>query len=536
MITDTKLVREKLLSGVNIMANVVKCTLGTKGRLVAYTSYRHFDDPVGSPVLTKDGVTVASQISSSDPIENQAMKILRAAAKNTVNSSGDGTTSTLVISQYLINKGYELLDKGVSSYQINIEIDKAVEDIIGYITKHSIEVYDDFDKLKELASISANNKEIGELIFEIINELGVHCDIEVKESKRQTTYVEAVSGMKLHKGYFSPSMCNDYTTMTFEAKDVNILVYDGIIRDYRDIQAYVKASQDSAGNPMPLLIYATDVSKVALNRIEGSMKIHPRPLMIVEHDGFGDNRVEILNDLCALTGAKIVSENNKSQNPVPELALGSCEEIKVDQHFTSILGGRGNSDDVDELVDEIELMLAEAEKQNWLNRIKFLRKRRANLVGGIAVIHVGGSTDFEMKEKKMRIDDAVLAVKSAIEHGLSVGGAYTWENAKEWAIGNTSMTREDNPAYFIVCESVSEILKQLLINSGEYTEEYISELRSKYLKGYAYNLIDRKLYKVADYLVYDATSVLTDALYNASSVAKSILAIQYCIHNKNQAI
>lgn len=820
MITQPNITKQKLLSGVNMLADTVKCTLGTKGRLVVYTDYMHFDDPNGYPVATKDGVTVASNIRSEDAVENQAIKIVRQAAKNTVSTSGDGpqplyakvltpsgfvemgslkvgdiicgtngsfqtvlevhpkgekeicevhfedgsvveccedhlwtvmtpigdletltlkeiielqskentsnpiethgrysvpitsvefyrniipippvrlgslfksiqrgediditdkeieklekegidvsnisglfiprvylynskdvrmslflsivnemkinnvttnqetvieglynfsfyskqlidnicelakslgyvysvkistdqhntnlysvyvevprnnfnsivsisplskttqmqcikvsnpdnlyitddyivthnTTSTVLLSQQIIKKGYHLLEANISSWQINKEFDDALTDITKYIKDNSIDVYDDITRLKELATISSNNTEIGELIYDIIDELSVNCDIEVKKTKHKETSVEAVSGMKIHRGYFSPAFCNDYQTMTFEGRNAFIFIYDGVIRDYSDIAAYVRASADANDNPLPLFIYAKDVSKTALSRIENMLKFNPRPLMIVEHDGFGDNRISIMNDMAAITGAMIISEDDKVNRPKPSIALGTCEEVRVSDKFASIIGGHGKQSDIDEIVEDIDQRL---KSNQYTKDERFLKKRKANLIGGIAVIHVGGTTSIEIQEKYHRIEDAVLAVGSAIRNGVSVGGAFTWQRASRFAVNDKrKYNRNDNPAYFAVFDALEEVLKQLLINSGEYTSEKFNEAKSHYLSDNpkAYNLIDRKYYPINNYKVYDATSVLEDSITNAISVAKLILAIEYSIHEPN---
>lgn len=537
MVTKPNETKRLILEAVNEMADAVKVTLGTKGRLVMYTDYRDFDDPIGKPVLTKDGVTVAREIKSDNKVKNQAMEILRSAARNTVSTSGDGTSSTLILAQYLVNKGYELLNKGYDSYQINQEIDIAVSEIKNKIKEMSIMLDEDLSMLKNLASISANSEEIGNIIFEVIDELGVDCDIEVKKSKRSQTQVEVVNGMKLHKGYFAPFMCNDYTRMLFEAKDVNILLYLDEIKNYNEISQYIQASTDLNGNPIPLLIYAKDMSKTALNRLEVVLNYNPRPVIVVEHDGFGERADDIINDISALTGATIVNKESQIHHLDFDV-FGKCDEIIVNQNFTSLIGGRGNSEIVAQLVKEIKEKLVEAKKQQWNTEIKFLNKRIANLTGGIAVIHVGGNTRFEMEEKYMRFDDAVLAVKSAIREGISIGGAYTWEKVGSSNNAKThKFTKQANPAYFMVYDCVREILKQLLLNSGELNDDFLNKVRSNYLKKSkpkAYNLIDRKFYNIEDYKVFDATSVLLDALHNSSNVAKSLLAIEYSIHYDNK--
>lgn len=446
------------------------------------------------------------------------------------------TTSTILLTQALVNSGYRLLSEGnVSSWEMNKEIDEAVEDITDYILSESKDISNNLDMLRELATISANDEEIGDMIYDIINELSVHCDIEVKKSKRMFTEIEAVNGMKLHKGYFDGFMCNDYKNMTFSASDANILIYDGVIKDYNQIAPYVKASINEEGNPIPIVIYAQDVNRIAINRIEGMLKYNPRPFMIVEHDGFGDRRTDIMNDLAVVTGGIIVNEDSNTNALMVKSSLGKCKEVFVTDRHSSFIGGYGNPNNIKESIDEINQVLESLDPTNKQD-IKFYKKRLANLAGGIAVIHVGGSTPFEMEEKYMRIDDAVLAVKSAISSGISIGGGVTWINASVHGIDKSrKYNRVDNPSYFMVFDSLQEIPAQLLKNSGEYTSDFFKDLKKKYLsknkKGY--NLSDRKFYDMNDYKVYDATSVLTDVLSNASSVSKSLLSVEVAIHFDN---
>jgi len=450
--------------------------------------------------------------------------------------STHNTTTTVILSESIISKGYELLSKGnVSSWEMNKEIDEAVEDISQYILDNSTNLSNDITALRELASISANSKEIGTMIYDIVDELSIHCDIEVKKTKRNITEIEAVNGMKLHKGYYESFMCNDYKSMTFQASNVNILIYDGIIKDYSNIAPYVKASIDDDNNIVPLVIYAQDVNRIAINRIEGMLKYNPRPLIIVEHDGFGDRRIDIMEDFALITGATIVTENSNNNVIMIKNAFGKCDEVFINDKYSSFVGGKGNQDLIDDQILDIQDLIKNTDPNNKQD-IRFYNKRIANLSGGIAVIHVGGNTPFEMEEKYMRIDDAVLAVKSAIASGISIGGGVTWIRASHYAINKTrGYNRIDNPAYFMVFDSLQEIPMQLLKNSGEYTSEFFKELKSKYLsdKPKGYNLVDRKFYDISNYKVMDATSVLLDAISNSSSVAKSLLSVEKAIHFDN---
>ena len=534
----------KLRQGVNVMCDTVKTTLGTKGKLVLYSNFRDFEDIEGYPVITKDGVTVANQIKSNDPVVNMAMQIVRQAAKNTVNSSGDGTTSTLVLAQSLINKSFDVLETvsiqtSISSWELSKQIDEAVALALKFIKFVTIPVDEDLEKIKIVAKISSNSEEVGNLIHDIITEIGFNSEIEVKKSHYSNTSVDVVKGMKLYKGFFAPFFCSDNVKMTWEQSKVKVLIYDDVIRDYLDIAPYIKAAvdDDNPDKPLPLLIYAQDVSATVLNRIENMMKHNPRPLMIVEHDGWGDRRIELMNDLSIMTNAYIVDSNTTLTNP--KKILGYCDECIVTGNTLSVLGG-----DCDEKARESEIKLINRKIEEGSltpNELNFYKKRLSNLYGGVAVINVGGNTQVEMMETYARIEDAVLAVRSALEEGISIGGAYTWERCAEYlrkkAI-SMNYTQSSNPGFFIVIDSLSSILNQLLVNSGNLSKE--DEIRKNInneQEPKAFNLIDDTFYKIEDYKVYDATSVLTDAIQNAATVTKSIISINTAIStNKMQGV
>jgi chaperonin GroEL len=538
----------KILRGVNVLCDTIKLTLGTKGMLVLYSSFRDFEDVEGFPVITKDGVTVASQISSDDPVINMAIQIVRQASKNTVRSSGDGTTSTAVLAQSIINQCVNSLNSStygnltgksrLSSWELCKQIDEAVELAINYIKLNSIAVNEDLEKVKIVASISSNSNEIGDLIHDVISQIGFNSEIEVKKSNFSSTEVELVKGMKLYKGYFAPFFCSDNIRMTWEQSRVKVLIYDDVIRDYLDIAPYVKVSvdDDDSTKALPLLIYAQDVAPTVLNRIENMMKHNPRPIMIVEHDGWGDRRIELLNDLSIMTNALIVDSNTVLNNP--KKALGYCDECIVTSNTLSVLGG--NCDE-EARIQEIELVENKIKNGNLSpNESVFYKKRLSNLYGGVAVINVGGNTQVEMLEKYARIEDAVLAIKSSLTNGISIGGGFTWEKCADYLEKKAVLlnyTKESNPGYFIILNSLRSILDQLLLNSGNSYR--VDEIRSKLntkddannvkQKPQVLNLIDDQFYNYDKYKVYDATSVLTDSLFNAATVAKSIISIKRAV-------
>lgn len=528
--------KAKIMEAITLMADTVKVTLGTKGRLVLYRKFRDFDDKTGFPVLTKDGVTVAKQLETEDEVVNLIMQVIREASQKTVDSSGDGTTTTMILAQELIVNGFILLEDSTSSWQFNKETDIAVQDICTLIEEVSTSVQDNIDLLENVATISANDEEIGQLIASIIDEIGFYGDIDVKESNNYYTEVELVPGLKINKGYFAPFFCNNIEKLTWEATNVNILVFDDTIRDYADIQEYVKASVDENEAPVPLLIYCQDIATTVLNRIKGMMEFNPRLLMIVEQDGFGDRRIEITNDICLMSGARAVDASLKVKSANAAKYLGFCKEVYVDNNFTSFVGMDYDATKVNKEIEAIRRRIANSNPS--LNEKRYLEKRMANLSGGIAIINVGGRTKVEMKESYWRMEDAVLATKSAISKGVVVGGAYTWEKisvAADELAKIHQFNRSKNPSYFLVFDSLKSILKQLLTNSDSLSD--LNKIRDVIINNNkGYNLIDRQFYDIEDYTVYDAASVLMDSITNAVTVAQSILSIERIICNNKVTI
>jgi chaperonin GroEL len=505
---------ELILKAVNQLANTVKLTLGAKGRTVLYNTEEN------KPHITKDGVSVARHVSSNDSYEAMVMTVLKEAAVKTMLSSGDGTTTTMILAQYLINKGFDLLAEGYSFYQLAKEFDKALNDIITTIkTKYTKSIESNTELLKEVASISANDEKIGEFIYDIIKEIGIYGDIEVKTSPRNETVVVKTAGMKLHRGWLEGFMVNDAKEMVYRATNVNILILNDEIHALSDIEYYLKACLGSN-----LLIFCNDMSTMATKALKQYLELSRASVCVVENDGFGDRKIALMNDLAALTGAWVV--DNGTAKDVNN--LGFAGEVIVEELYTSILDGRQDTELVEQIIEEIKYKLQEDADNDELSlsnmERKWLRKRLANLTGGVAVIYAGGRTELEMKEIKDRLDDAVLAVYSAIKEGVCVGGGYTFINVK-----NDLYSPSNNKAYNTVLDAIEEPFKQLLINSDliNHYEEY----RSKISKGQALDLRNNKLEKINNYKVYDPCSVLCDSLINAIAVAKSLLSVKQLVYD-----
>lgn len=511
--------KNKLISGVNRLADTVKITLGTKGRTVL------LKDDNNKPHITKDGVTVAKYVFSKDDFENMIITVLREASMKTMLSSGDGTTTTMILAQYLINEGVKLLDEGMSYYELSKQMDAALNNVIDYIKTNSISIESKPELLQEIASISSNDPAVGQFIYDIIKEIGLHGDIEVKASQYSETKVDKTMGMKLHKGYFEPFMVNNIKDMTFTVQDVAVLIVEGVIRAMTDFQKYIEYL-----NGKPLVIFCDDVSDITLGQIKKWVDVSGYPICFVENDGFGERKEILMNDLAALTSGMIVEPNT----PFDVSNLGWAAEIKVDQLYTRVTPDSSKIDVklVNDIVDDIKYRLESNEINDDLelsNREKrFHQKRLANLTGGVAVIHAGGRTEMEMKELKDRLDDAVLAVYSAIKMGINIGGGYTFINCQ-----NKLNKASNKKGYNLVLQALEMPFKQLIINA-DLINEY-DKYKNSLLKNKAIDLRDGKIYDLRDneYTVYDPTSVLIDSLSNAIAVSKSLLSVKNLIYEND---
>lgn len=513
--TYTLTTKQRIIKGVNYLANTVKVTLGAKGKNVLFN-----DMLTQKPRITKDGVTVAKQVTSNNAIERMAIEIVREAAEKTVKTSGDGTTTTVILAQYIINKGFELMEKGKSFYELSRELDEAKEEIIEYIKSKSLDIEANFEKLLHVATISANSKEVGNFIYDIIQEIGVYGHIEVKSSFNTKDRIDKVKGVKYSKGFYAPQFLSDINKMVWKATKVYIVLFDDTVRTIGDLEPYIKIiNGDSHGNLVknnPILFIVNDVEPIVLQTLINNKLMYPEQfnIMITEHDGFGDRKVEIMNDIAALTSASRSTAEEPGQ-------VGFAEEVIVDEDTTSILGGLSEKAIVDELIEITKSRLDESGISD--NDKIYYKRRLATLAGGVAVIHVGAPTEVEMREKKDRIDDAAEAVKAAIDRGISIGGGHAFINCVEQLVSNSN-----KEGYTLLLDSLLEPFKQLCKNSDIEYKNIINTIKKKN-KGY--NVVTNKFYNLKEYTVYDPTGVLIDSLTNAVSVAKSILSIEKAIYN-----
>lgn len=520
--------QEIILKGTNTICDAVKATLGTKGRTVLFNTFMSEEN---KPSVTKDGATVAKNIRSADDYENLVISVVREASLKTMLSAGDGTTTTCVIAQYIVNKGVDLLNLGISYYELSKGIDLAVKNVVDYLKLHSTPVDNDAALLKEIASISANDETVGELIYDVINDIGVYGNIEVKRSQLYSTRVEKTKGIKTGKGWYNAFMVNNLKKESFEVKDCAVLIVTDEIRDFKVLEDYLKFLDG-----MPLLIFCESISEQLLIRLKSYIEGIKYPLCFVENDEYRDRKMMLCRDIGIITGARVITSHDRFDRD----NLGFADEIRVTEHNTAIIGGDINQEAADiEIARIMELLEsdrlnANTEMSNMEKR--FYQKRLANYTGGMALIQVGGRTQIEMNELKDRIDDAVLAVESAVREGVSVGGGFTFVNCKnalEAKLNDISVNRQ---GYQLVLDAIVEPFKQLLVNSEKMGE--FSIIREQLLNQQGYDLRNNQFLplktettSVKTYSVFDATAVLIDALTNGVSVGKSLLSVKELIYD-----
>src|SRR5580692_9555095 len=404
--------RDALKRGVDILANAVKVTLGPKGR------QEIIDKKVGSRVITKDGVSVAKEIELKDPIENMGAQMVKEVASKTADIAGDGTTTATVLAQAIVTAGIKNVAAGANPMDLKRGIDKAVRVVVENLKSQKQDVGDDFSKIKQVASISANNDEvIGEMIADAMKKVGTSGVITVEEAKGTETTVKTVEGMQFDRGYLSPYFVTNADKMEVELESPYVLIYDKKISSMKELLPILE-KQVQTGKP--LLIIAEDLDGEALatlvvNKIRGSLKV-----AAVKAPGFGDRRKAMLEDIAVLTGGTVISEERGYKLESADLSmLGQAEKISIDKDNTTIINGDGNPDNIKARVSEIRAQIETTTSDYDKEK---LQERLAKLSGGVAVLYIGAASEVEMKEKKDRVDDALHATRAAVEEGIVAGG------------------------------------------------------------------------------------------------------------------
>jgi len=508
--------RKALLSGVNKVADTVKITLGPKGRYVVI-------DKAMNPIVTNDGVTIAKEISLHDKFENIGAKLVKEVAQKTQDKTGDGTTTATLLAQAILTEGLKNITSGANPIEIKRGIDTAIAAAVGYIGSTSVPVKGR-EGILQVATVSANNdEEIGKLISDAMEKVGYGGLITVEDAKSLETSLDVVKGMQFDRGFISPYMVTDHEKMTCEYEDPNILITDRKIPALKQMIPILEmASQEGK----PLLIIAEDVEGEALaalilNIIRGSFKV-----CAVKAPGYGEERKAILEDIAILTGATVISEERgmKLEN-VSRAALGSAHTTKIDGEKTLIVEGKGDRKALDDRMHLIDSQINIADSEFKKEELK---KRLGNLSGGVAVIKVGAATETELKEKKMRIDDALNATKAAVEEGVVPGGGVTLFRAIE-SLDTVSFDDDRKIGVAIVRRALEEPLRQIAKNAGVEGAEVIAMIKGHEENGFGYNAKTGTYENLMEHGVIDPAKVVRVGLQNAGSIAGMILSTEVAI-------
>jgi chaperonin GroEL len=507
--------RDALKRGVDILANAVKVTLGPKGRNVI------IDKKFGSPAITKDGVTVAKEIELKDPIENMGAQMVKEVASKTADIAGDGTTTATVLAQAIVTAGIKNVAAGANPMDLKRGIDKAVTAIVENLKQQSQTVGEDNNKIKQVASISANNDEvIGALIAEAMGKVGKDGVITVEEAKGTETEVKTVEGMQFDRGYLSPYFVTNADKMEAELENPYILIYDKKISNMKELLPVLE-KQVQTGKP--LVIIAEDLDGEALatlvvNKIRGSLKV-----AAVKAPGFGDRRKAMLEDIAILTGGTVISEERGYKLENADLSyLGTAEKVVIDKDNTTIINGAGSTDDIKSRVSQIKAQIETTTSDYDKEK---LQERLAKLAGGVAVLYVGAASEVEMKEKKDRVDDALHATRAAVEEGIVAGGGVAFIRAIEALEGMKGINDDETTGIAIVKRAVEEPLRQICQNAGIEGSIVVQKVKEG-TADFGYNARTDVYENLIAAGVIDPTKVGRVALENAASIAAMLLTTE----------
>ena len=507
--------RKALLSGVNQLADTVKITLGPKGRNVV------LDKKFGAPLITNDGVTIAKEVELEDAFENMGAQLVKEVATKTNDVAGDGTTTATLLAQALVREGMKNVTAGANPMVLRGGVQKATKIAVDAIEKNSHKVSGTKD-IARVAAVSSASDEIGQLIADAMEKVTADGVITVEESKTAETYSEVVEGMMFDRGYITPYMATDTDKMVAELDDPYILITDKKISNIQEILPLLEQVVQSGKK---LLIIAEDVEGEALttlilNKLRGTFTC-----VAVKAPGFGDRRKEMLVDIATLTGGQVISEEVGLELKDTQLSqLGRARQVKVDKENTIIVDGAGNSDEIKARVGQIRAQIETTSSE--FDKEK-LQERLAKLAGGVAVIKVGAATEIEMKEKKLRIEDALAATKAAVEEGIVAGGGTALIDAipavKEYV---DSAEGDEKTGAAIVLKALEEPVRQIAANAGIEGSVIVEQLKKDGKVGYGYNALTGEFQDMIEAGIVDPTKVTRSALQNASYVAATILTTE----------
>ena len=507
--------RDGLKRGVDALANAVKVTLGPKGRNVIISK------SFGGPTVTKDGVSVAKEIELQDPLENMGAQMVKEVASKTNDLAGDGTTTATVLAQAIVKEGLKNVAAGANPMDLKRGIDKAVETIVAELGKQSVAVGDSSEKIKQVASISANNDDtIGDLIAVAFSKVGKEGVITVEEAKGMDTYVDVVEGMQFDRGYLSPYFVTDADKMIAELSNPYVLLYD---KKISNLQELLPVLEPVAQSGRPLLIIAEDVDGQALatlvvNKLRGGLKI-----AAVKAPGFGDRRKAMLEDIAILTGGTVIAEESgySLENTTLDM-LGTAENITIDKDNTTIVNGAGDAENIKARVNQIKSQI-ETTTSDY-DREK-LQERLAKLAGGVAVLYVGAASEVEMKEKKDRVDDALHATRAAVEEGIVAGGGVALVRAKAALVNIKAENADEATGIQIINKAVESPLRTIVENAGGEGSVVIAKV-TEGKDDFGFNAKTGEYVQMLAAGIIDPKKVTRVALENAASVAGMILTTE----------
>lgn len=515
--------RDQLKKGIDTLANAVKVTLGPKGRNVI------IEKKFGAPHITKDGVTVAKEVELADAYQNTGAQLVKEVASKTGDDAGDGTTTATVLAQAIVAEGLKNVTAGASPMDIKRGIDKAVAKVVESIKNQSEKVGDNYDKIEQVGTVSANNDPvIGKLIADAMRKVSKDGVITIEEAKGTDTTIGVVEGMQFDRGYLSAYFVTNTEKMECEMEKPYILIYDKKISNLKD---FLPILEPAVQTGRPLLVIAEDVDSEALttlvvNRLRSQLKI-----CAVKAPGFGDRRKEMLEDIAVLTGGVVISEEKglKLEQATIEM-LGTADKVTVSKDNTTIVNGAGNKENIKERCEQIKAQIA-ATKSDY-DREK-LQERLAKLSGGVAVLYVGAASEVEMKEKKDRVDDALRATRAAIEEGIVAGGGVAYIRALEALEGFKGDNADETTGIDIIKRAIEEPLRQIVANAGKEGAVVVQKVREG--KGdFGYNARTNVYENLHAAGVVDPAKVTRVALENAASIAGMFLTTECVIVEKKE--
>ena len=513
--------RELLKRGVDQLANAVKVTLGPKGRNVV------IEKKFGAPQITKDGVTVAKEIELEDRFENTGAQLVKSVASKTGDDAGDGTTTATILTQAIVNEGLKNVTAGANPMDLKRGIDKAVKAVVDYIQAHAEQVGDNYDKIEQVATVSANNDpEIGKLLADAMRRVSKDGVITIEESKTRDTSIGVVEGMQFDRGYLSGYFVTDADKMECVMENPYILIYDKKISNLKD---FLPILQPAAESGRPLMVIAEDVDSEALttlvvNRLRGGLKI-----CAVKAPGFGDRRKAMLEDIAVLTGGVVISEEKglKLEQATLEMC-GTAKKVVVSKDNTTIVDGAGKKDSIADRVAQIKNEIANTTSSYDKEK---LQERLAKLAGGVAVLYVGANSEVEMKEKKDRVDDALCATRAAMEEGVVAGGGTTYIRALDALKTLKGDNADETTGIRIVERAIEEPLRQIVSNAGGEGSVVVNKV-TEGSGDFGYNARTDVYEDMRKAGIIDPAKVARVALENASSIAGLFLTTECLITDK----